>query len=191
MLTCRDAIERLVDQYKAGGNFSAPTSGEARFRTAWELAMSAAAEHLQERLGPELDARFQAAEWEEPITLVLKKLYAGAQIRWVAGPNEGGADVIVQLPNHFGGLDWLVVVQVKNYTQEIGPSVLGQLRTAHERYSKEGKLLTLVVMTTAETMSDNLIAGTYALEEQLKVPVKIILRKEMMKILSNGIMGPR
>jgi hypothetical protein len=185
----RVAIERLVSQYNSGENFAAAVSGTARLKTAWEIALSHAADLLQQRLGSELDARFQAAEWEEPITLVLRNLYPGADVRWVAGPQEYGADVIVQLTNHFGGLPWLIVVQVKNYTGEIGPAVLEQMKIAHGRYSTEGKILSLVVMTTAESMSSDLPERTYELETELTTPVKFVLRKEMMRILSNGLMN--
>lgn len=184
----RSAIEQLVTQYKAGGNFSTATSGTARLNTAWEIALVHAANLLQERLGWELDARFQATEWEEPITLVLRNLYPAADVRWVAGPQEYGADVVVQLTNYFGGLPWLIVVQIKNYSGEIGPAVLEQLKMAHGRYSKEGKILALVVMTTAEQMSAHLAEGTHALEIELKTPVEVVLRKEMMRIISNGLM---
>lgn len=187
----RDALETLANQYKAGGDFSTAKSGKARFHTALELARSYAEEQFRERLGPALDSSFQAAEWEEPISLVLRKLYPGAEVRWVAGAGEKGADVIVQFPNHFGGLPWLIVVQVKNYSDEIGSAVLEQLRTAHDHYSKEGKLLALVVMTTAERMAAGLVDGIHALEGELNVPATVVLRKEMMKILSNGLVGPR
>lgn len=183
------AIERLITQYNVGGDFSTATSGTARLQTAWEIALAHAANLLQERLGSELAARFQAAEWEEPITLVLRNLYPGADVRWVAGPQEYGADVVVQLMNHFGGLPWLIVVQVKNYSGEIGPAVLEQLKTAHGRYSTEGKILSLVVMTTAEQMSADLSERAHALEMELTTPVKFVLRKEMMRILSNGLMS--
>jgi hypothetical protein len=55
-------------------------------------------------------------------------------------------------------------------------------------YSKEGKILSLVVMTTAEQMSADLTERAYALEKELTTPVKFVLRKEMMRILSNGLM---
>jgi hypothetical protein len=184
-----EVIERLVTQYNTGGEFSAAISGTARLQTAWEIALFHAANLLQERLGSELDARFQAAEWEEPITLVLRNLYPGADVRWVAGPQEYGADVVVQLMNHFGGLPWLIVVQVKNYTGKIGPAVLEQLKTAHGRYSTEGKILSLVVMTTAQQMSADLPERAYELETELTTPVKFVLRQEMMRILSNGLMA--
>jgi len=184
----RDAIETLIKGYKTGGDFSAAASGTARLQTAWEIALSHAAQLLQERLGSELNARFQAAEWEEPIVLILKNLYPGADVRWVAGPQEHGADIIIQLPNHFGGLPWLIVVQVKNYMGEIGSATLEQLKTAHRYYSTEGRILSLVIMTTADQMSVDLSKGCHQLEAELNIPVKVVLRKEMMKTLSNGLM---
>jgi hypothetical protein len=184
-----DAIESMVEQYRKGGDFATPRTGQRRLYSAWELALHHAAVQLQGRLGPELDARFQAAEWEEPIVLVLQSLYRGADVRWVAGPQEIGADVIVQLPNHFGDIPWLIVVQVKNYTGEIGPAVLKQLRDAHRRYSPEGKILSLVVMTTAEKLSPGVSDRAHALEEELATPVKFVLRNEMIATLSEGLMA--
>jgi len=185
-----DAIEQLVEQYRRGGrDFTTPTTGEGRLQSAWDLALPHASLQLQERLGRELDARFQAAEWEEAIVLVLRSLYPGADIRWIAGPQESGADVIVQLPNHFGDIPWLIVVQVKNYAGEIGPAVLTQLRNAHTRYSTEGKILLLVVMTTAEKLSSGVSDSAHALEEELATPVKFVLRTEMMATLSDGLIA--
>jgi hypothetical protein len=184
----KNDIEQLVERYRAGGDPAATESGNARLQTAWTKALSRARELLQERLGSELDARFQAAEWEEPIRTVLQKLYPRAYIRWVAGSMEYGADIIVQLTNHFGGLPWLIVVQVKNYTGEIGPQVLLQLKTAYNRYTTDGKILVLVVMTTAEKLSEGLTEKIEALEKELAVPVKFVLRKEMMGIMSRGLM---
>jgi hypothetical protein len=61
------AIERLVAQYNDCRAFITPISPTARLHTAWEIALAHAANLLQERLGSELDARFQAAEWEKPM----------------------------------------------------------------------------------------------------------------------------
>jgi hypothetical protein len=184
----QSVIERLIKDYQEGKDLSTSTSGEARLNRAWETALSHARGVLHEKLGLELDTRFQAAEWEEPIKFVLENLYPRASIRWVGGPQEYGADVIVQIQNHFGDLPWLILVQVKNYTGEIGPSVLKQLRTAYDRYSKEGQILSLVVMTTANKAASDFIDGAHTLSEEFNVPVEIVLRKDMMKILSDGLM---
>jgi hypothetical protein len=182
-----EVIEQLIAEYQTGTDLSTAKSGEARLAKAWETALSHASETLRERLAPELDARFQAAEWEEPIKKVLANLYPGTDVQWVGGPQEYGADVIVQIPNYFGGLPWLIVVQVKNYAGEIGSAVLTQLRAAYNCYSQRGKLLSLIVMTTAEKTSSDFLAAASLLSEELKVPVKIVLRKEMMKMISEGL----
>lgn len=185
---CGESLETLLESYKAGRDFSTAKSGAARLAKAWETALSHAVSALRDRLGPALDSGFQAAEWEEPIKMVLQRLYPEADVRWVAGPRESGADVIVQIPNHFGELPWLIVVQVKNYQGEIGTAVLTQLRNAHSRYSTEGKLLCLVVMTTAEKASADWRKTADALSQELNVPIELVLRDRMMKILSDGLM---
>jgi hypothetical protein len=82
-------------------------------------------------------------------------------------------------------------VQVKNYEQEIGAEVEGQLRMAHDHYGREGMVLALVVMTTAERASAKLIGRMRALEDELKVSVKVALRNEMMKLFPEGLMAGR
>jgi hypothetical protein len=149
--------------------------------------LSHALELLRKQLGLELDARFKAAEWEVPVKTALEALYPAATVRWVAGSNEHGADVIVQVEDVFGSRPWLIIVQVKNYVGEIGAEVLNQLRTAYARYSLEGKILCLVVMTTAEKLSPGVSEATKSLEGELTVPVHFVLRKQMLEILSNGL----
>jgi len=43
-------------------------------------------------------------------------------------------------------------------------------------------------MTTADQMSADLFEGCHRLEAELNIPVKVVLRKEMMKTLSDGLM---
>lgn len=183
-----DNLEQLVERSRRGADLSGSTSGQARLEKAWKLGRAHAVSSLRERLDSELDARFQAAEWEEPIKTALEHLYPGASVRWVAGPNERGADVVLQIRNAFGGGPWLIVVQVKDHVGEIGTSVLAQLRTAHEHYSKEGSVLALVVMTTAPGMGRDLLNESQALSAELRVPVHVVLRHEMMAMLAEGLM---
>lgn len=184
-----EAIEQLVTATQAGADTATATTGEGRLATAWESALSAASETLNQQLGGQLDIRFQAAEWEEPIKLVLQSLYPKSEVIWTGGPYENGADLVLKIPDHFGGgLPWIVLIQVKNYADEIGSAVLEQLRTAYNSYRDQGKILSLVAMTTAETASDALRNGADALEKELGVSVEIILRKRMLRLLSDGLM---
>jgi hypothetical protein len=184
----REAIENLVSSAGLGIALLNASSGEARLETAWGTALFHAAEALQEKLGKELDTKFQAAEWEEPIKVIMANLYPGGNIRWVGGRNEMGADVIVEIPDYFSGSPWLIIIQVKNYTGKIGRDVLKQIKTAHSYYSKEGRILQLVVMTTADEAAKEYLESSYSLEKEIGVPIKLILKKQMMKILSEGLM---
>jgi len=182
-------IDKLLESISSGVALTISSSGEARLEKAWDAALSQANSVLQETLSKELNMRFQAAEWEEPITLILRKLYPspGADILWVGGPSENGADVVVKIQNHFGGSPWLVIIQVKNYTGILGSAALDQLKTAYACYRKDGDPLMLLVMTTADESSPEFDAGARALESELKIPVKSIHKKQMMKILSDGL----
>lgn len=184
----KEDIDKLLEYINAGVVLTTASSGEERLERAWDAALAHAAEVLQAKLSTELNTRFQAAEWEEPVKLVIGNLYPGANIRWVGGPADMGADVIVEIPNHFSGSPWLVIIQVKNYSGVLGSSVLQQLKTAYDHYSKEGRLLMLVVMTTADEASKDYIEGAQSLENELKIPVKAILKKQMMKLLSDGLL---
>jgi hypothetical protein len=183
-----ESLEQLLVDYNVGVQLSAATSGEARLSSAWSMAREQAAEALRERLGKELDKRFQAAEWEEPIRIALEGLYPSAHVRWVAGSAEKGADIIVQINNPFGSAPWLVIVQVKNYTARIGADVVTQLRTAYEHYGKDGTVLALIVMTTADEMGADLSRESQKLSTELKIPVRVLLRADTLKILSDGLM---
>ncbi len=182
-----EALETLVTQYGNGADLSTALSGEARLDRAWEAAWSHATEALRQRLEEELKARFQAAEWEEPITRALKGLYPGAQVRPMGGPGEHGADVVIQIPNHFGGSPWLILIQVKNYIGQIDAAVVTQLRSAYTHYAKEGTPLSLVVMTTANEASTDLRTAASALSKELGIPVQVVLRREMIEIMSEGL----
>jgi hypothetical protein len=84
-----EALDRLMNAVSQGVDLSSATSGEARLNNAWKVARTYAAQALRERFGAELDKRFQAAEWEEPIKAALEGIYPGADVRWVGGPKEG------------------------------------------------------------------------------------------------------
>lgn len=184
----KEAIDKLVAVARSGLDLTIASSGEARLENAWDTALAHAAEALLEKLGEELNSKFQAAEWEEPIKVVMGNLYPGANIRWVGGPSEMGADVIIEVPDCFGGSPWLVIIQVKNYTGSIGKDVLTQIKTAYDHYSKEGRILQLIVMTTADETANGYLESSQSLEKEIGVPIKVVLRKQMMKIMSEGLM---
>ncbi len=181
------SIEKLLSCFNQGEDLLTPSTGEARLNIAWDNAFSKATETLQKELRSQLNANFQAAEWEEPITTVLSQLYPGANVRWTGGANEHGADIVIQLPNHFGSIPWLIVIQVKNYVGEIGENVLSQIREAHNYYSKEGKIILGVILTTAEKRTSVFDEAKAKLESELSISIELILRHKLIKIMTEGL----
>jgi hypothetical protein len=68
-------IDKLLEHIKAGGGLTTASKGVERLGKAWEAALAHAADVLQDKLGKELNTRFQAAEWEEPIKIIIANLY--------------------------------------------------------------------------------------------------------------------
>jgi hypothetical protein len=184
----KDDIDTLLSLYQKGNDLTSPSSGSERLANAWENALLESKKLLCNQLGKELDARFQAAEWEEPILTVIRNLYPGLDIRWTAGPNENGADIVAAVPDYFGiGLSWLIVVQVKNYTGDIDARVLEQIEQAHNHYSREGRILAGVIMTTAEKEVGDFSAKKEDLERRLGIPIKLVLRKQLIELMTEGL----
>ncbi len=185
----RNELDNILEKYEEGIDFSNPTTGQSRLETAWENSLNKANQMLQVELGSELDKRFRAAEWEEPIINALKKLYQGSDVKGVGGPQEYGADIIVTIPNYFDDLPWLIIIQVKNYTGVIDTQVLDQLRTAYNKYGTDGKVLSLVAMTTADKASADFAKAKAELSTELDIPVSLILRNNLLEILAEGFIG--
>jgi hypothetical protein len=61
----------------------------------------------------------------------------------------------------------------------VGGEVIDQLRVAHETYSKEGTVLALIALTTAERVDDELTNASEALSSELRLPVEVILKPQM------------
>lgn len=181
-----EQIEKLITHYNEGKDLRTPSSGEARLSIAWENAFLKATKTLQNELATQLGAHFQAAEWEEPIKTVLSQLYPGVNVMWTGGAHEHGADIVLQISNYFGEIPWLIVVQVKNYSGEIHETALKQIKEAHEHYSKDGKIILGVIMTTAESKTSTFDNAKLDLEKELGIPIELILRPKLIKIMTEG-----
>lgn len=181
-------IEHLISLTVQNKNLVESHSGSERLETAWDLALSKAEETLKNRLMEELDSKFNAAEWEEPILTVLRNFYPGTDVKWTAGSGEHGADIVIQIPNHFDDApSWLIVVQVKNYSGEIGIEVLNQIEEAHNHYSLEGRIISGIILTTAEKRSEEFNAEMQKLEQKLNFEIKLILKKRLIDLMTNGL----
>jgi len=185
-------IGKIVEAYMAGKLLSKPLDAMARMEEAVKEAVETIREPLEEQLLKNLSKRFGAAEWEEVIAEALGNLYPGGAVTPTGGPNEQGADIVLEIPNWFDPLGgpWKVLVQVKNFEGKMGPEAIGQLEQAFHAYSKEGSrepVLLLAVLTTAKEASKEAREAAMALEQKLGVPVRIVLRKGLKRLLAKGL----
>jgi hypothetical protein len=75
------ALIAVVAAQAAGKDLSIRQSGTARIEKAWEIAFLEATNHLRTGLEKELQSRFKAAEWEEPVKAAIANLFPGADVR--------------------------------------------------------------------------------------------------------------
>ena len=106
-------------------------------------------------------------------------------------------DIIVRIPNYFyieeqatGSTPyWTIGVQVKNYRGTIGPEVLRQIEDALE-YAQtalaEDKLIHLVIITTADQVSKNLLKGASELAHRSGVPITILTKDKLAELLTKS-----
>lgn len=180
-------IENLLTSSRNGVDLHTPSSSDARLSIAWENAFLKAQQTMRSELLLQLDSKFQAAEWEEPIATVLSQLYPGIEVRHTGGRHEHGADIVLQIPNHFGDVPWLIVIQIKNYSEEIGHAVIDQIKQAHKYYGREGKIILGVILTTADKKSSLFDTEKVKAENEIGFPIELILQKKLIKIMTDGL----
>ena len=145
----------------------------------------------------ELNKKIHAAEWEEVIAEALQNLYPGAEVERTGGPYEHGMDIVVRIPNFFyieeqdmgSAPYWTIGVQVKNYWDTIGPEVLRQIEEAL-KYAQtalaEDKLIHLVIITTADQASEDLLKGAGELAQRSGVPITILTKEKLAELLAKS-----
>ena len=189
----KGSIDKLISSIKNGADLVTPIRGIERLDNAWEKSLQQARETLHKSLKEQLNQNFQAAEWEKPIARILKNLYPSPiEVKWTGGPKEGGADIIITIPNMFQkDFPWIIVIQIKHYSEDIGPRVLEQIEAAYIKYSQSGKVLVGIILTTAERESPDFRVKREECEHKLGIPIKVILSDKLMEILTEGLLAEK
>lgn len=126
-----------------------------------------------------LQRSFKGNEFERPCVMLLEALYGEDSIEHTAGPSEKGADVICSFTDPLG-IPSRVAVQIKMWDWDAdSTSPLHQLRQAFESYD----ITSGVVMTTSEKTTDSFEEERKQLEVDLGIPIKVITRKELIKLI--------
>jgi len=98
----------------------------------------------------------RAESYESVLQTALDRLFQ-VTVNHTGGSGEQGADLDIVIQNPFKGddsADWVVPVQVKDYTDTVGEGTAEQLEQAFESRSKEGKqVIAVVLLVTNATAS--------------------------------------
>ncbi|MCP9490379.1 MAG: restriction endonuclease [Solirubrobacteraceae bacterium MAG38_C4-C5] len=143
-------------------------------------------DRLEEALGALAEALWQQLEWayaptsfeRELVRRLLEVMFGEGAVDHTGGPAERGADFVCTHQDPLG-THHTVAVQVKMHAGDADPKALDQLARARAEYP----LITSgVVLTTAEREPQEVAASRTALEQELGIPIRIILRRELLEL---------
>ena len=189
---CNDAIEHIIKRAE-DDELKIHSTNIQRTASVLEKAFNAASETLQSEFTEGLHGALGKAEWEGVIAKALCTYFPTGRVKRTGGPNEQGADVVIELPNPFSeDAAWIIVIQVKDYNDKVGEGVIGQLRQAINAYGEaDGRprqVIQAVLASTNAEPSHDLMHSMSKLEEETGVPVLAIHGKELMDLVLRGIL---
>jgi hypothetical protein len=145
--------------------------------------------------GP-LRATLQSAEWEPVLRAALVPLLRDVEVLHTGGPADRGADLEIHVPNPFDPREpWVIVVQVKDYTGQIGADVADQLEQAIKTrlgVEAQGRLVAVVLASTGAEPSVQLDRAMKRLSQRYGVSISCVHGGGLMRVLARGLfMGYR
>jgi len=125
-----------------------------------------------------LRKHFEGSSFEKPCVQLLEAIYRG-EVEHTAGPSEQGADAICTYSDPLG-IQQRVAVQIKMWEGEASwTRPLEQIRQAREAH----ELVTAgLVLSTATSVSPEFEGARRQLETELGIPVRVILRDELVEL---------
>lgn len=141
-----------------------------------------------------LDVHYQAAEFEVAVAAMLRKIFPpDAVIENLGGPSEvmHGTDVLVTLANPLQGGNgdkWFIPVQVKMHTQTTWDGV-EQLIRAAEYWGREGRVLGVALLTTADELAKPREVELRDFCEAKGIGCYIITRQQILELFTEAALA--
>jgi hypothetical protein len=132
----------------------------------------------------EIVRQFHGAEFERPCIMLLEVIYGEGNVEHTGGRSERGADAICTYSDPLG-IVHRAAVQIKMWSWDadwIRP--LDQIRQAHGAY--EG-ITAGVILSTSEQVTDRFEAARAALEAELRILVRVLLREELVRLFLTNL----
>ena len=174
-----DALETIIEALAGGAAIDIPTPMEQR--------LERFTANMRERAYALIDETFGGAELEQLVLRVLRSRYRAAhpkaRVLHKGGRGEHGIDVLVELPDPLG-VDLRIGVQVKKHDGvEWSKQSLAQLREARDHWGIHAG----VVLTTAPDFTETFETARAELEDDLRIPIRVILREEFVDMVLTNL----
>ncbi len=122
---------------------------------------------------------FHGAKFEAPCVRLLETLYKEGNVEHTGGKNENGADAICTHVDPLG-VTHRVAVQIKMWTGDASwTRPLQQIKQAAQSY--EG-ITSGVILSTSEGVTPDFEAARQKLEKEIRLPIRVILRRELLRL---------
>lgn len=170
-----DVLELAAE---AATGSSRPTFSVDRLPKVLSVVEAAAWEALQKE--------FHGAEFERPCVLLLETLYGAENVEHTGGSGERGADAIVTHVDPLG-INHRLAVQIKMWTWDADwTRPLEQVRQAYGAYEN---ITGALILSTSERTTDRFEERRKQVEAELRIPVRVVLRKELVRAFLTHLSG--
>ena len=187
----KDCVDKIISLVKDGKESVLREGSDhvERAKGVVDTLITTSVDNLSETIFKKLRSVLQGAEWEPVLCYALDPLMKNIQIEHTGGPSECGADIVISIPNPFDELfPWIIVIQVKNYKGEIGVEVAEQLKQAIASRSTQGQVIAAYVLTTADTISEDLKNALENIGDEYNIAVDCVSLSQIKKIITKGML---
>jgi Restriction endonuclease len=165
------AVDALIDAIEMGKDTHTPEPEVQKAEGFFEAVRHAAWKHISEK--------YKGAEFEHLVRRLFECIYKDGRVEHWGGAGEKGADLIVFTQDPLG-IEYKIAVQVKLHEgMEDDAKPLSQIKQAREYHKVDAG----VVVTTAEQMSETFQARREALEEELGIDIRVVVRDEFVELV--------
>jgi hypothetical protein len=122
------SVEEIISAKQQGQDLRQGLNHWARAKRVLASKVPVRLVGIADEVAADLRPHLQGYEWETVIQAALQPILKAGVIIHVAGPSEKGADLEIQYPNPFDvERPWTIIIQVKDYDNEVGPEVAEQI----------------------------------------------------------------
>lgn len=191
---CKDAIDKIIANANSP-ELNTETRAAERVQSLVETAVGPARAAFRENFHAGLSSQLSNAEWESVIADALQRHFPTSHVQHTGGSSEQGADIVIHMSNPFGGPEWVIVVQVKDWNGKANDThPIKQLRQAIETRTKDdaagqARVISAVLVLTNATKTEGLEQARTELEQDTNVPVTIMENEKFLDLMVDSALA--